>query len=200
MHARSAFAFVVFAFVASLLACGSSQVSSEEQARRAWLGLDKMVGKSINLGFAGFNSATSANISAQTAGGDDGGTLTVTGQVDQGASANKGMRLKVALANYSDGVVALDGGASVRVVYDTGASPPALDLQLKNIPTGTWSGTLAGDFSMKGDLTGSVNLNLSMSGQLEDDGTGHPRRKAGATTISGTASSASGVYQVSLVQ
>lgn len=45
------------------LACGGTPaVSSDEQARRAYLGLDKAVGKSMQLGFDGFNSASSANI------------------------------------------------------------------------------------------------------------------------------------------
>ena len=42
-------------------ACSSDNtaVSSEQQARRAYLGLDKSIGKAITLGFEGFNSATS---------------------------------------------------------------------------------------------------------------------------------------------
>jgi hypothetical protein len=90
--------------------CGGG-VSSEETARRAYFGLDRYVDRGINLGMAGFNAASSANIPAQTAMGDVSGTLTVTGQVDQGASANKGMRLRTALANYSDRVAGDDGGS-----------------------------------------------------------------------------------------
>jgi aryl-alcohol dehydrogenase-like predicted oxidoreductase len=67
------------------------------------LGLDNAVEKSIKLGFDGFDSASSANISPQTANGDEHGTLTITGQVDQGASANKGMRLRVGMVAYNDG-------------------------------------------------------------------------------------------------
>lgn len=84
-----------------LSGCGND-ISSDEQARRAYLGLDKSVGKSLQLGFAGFNAASSANIPAQTTTGDAGGTLTITGQVDQGASSNKGMRLRVGMAGYTD--------------------------------------------------------------------------------------------------
>ncbi len=186
-----------------LLSCGSPQVASEEQARQAWLGLDLMVGKALTLGFAGFNAASSANIPAQSTSGNDGGTLTITGQVDQGASANKGMRLKVGLVDYSDGNVVTDGGTPVVVTYATAtdaASQPALTLSLKNIPSGTYTGTLLGDFSMRGSLVGTVKLDLAMSGQLEDDGSGHVRRKAGATSITGTAASDAGVYQVSLTE
>ncbi|MBL8918854.1 MAG: hypothetical protein JNJ54_08355 [Myxococcaceae bacterium] len=186
--------------VVAVVSCGPPQVSSEETARRAYLGLDRSIGKSLTLGFAGFNAATSANIPDQSTSGDDGGTLIVSGQVDQGASANKGMRLKVAMAQYSDGVVSFDGG-TVRLVYATDAGAlPALDLQLRNIPDGTWSGTLAGTYQMDGDLKGSVTLNLQLSGQLENDGTGKPRRKAGVTSVTGTATSSSGVYQVNVTQ
>src|SRR5882724_10545790 len=128
------------------VACGGTQVSSDEQARRAYLGLDKSIGKALTLGFAGFNAASSANIDPQTAPGDKSGTLTVTGQVDQGASPNKGMRLRVGLANYSDGDVVPDGGSPVAVTYQTDAgAEPALGLTLRGIPTGTFMGTLGGD-------------------------------------------------------
>ena len=55
-----------------------------------------------SLGFAGFNAASSANIPPQMTTGDVAGTLTVTGQVDQGASSNKNMRLVEALVGYQD--------------------------------------------------------------------------------------------------
>jgi hypothetical protein len=133
--------------------------------------------------------------------GEDGGTLTVTGQVDQGASANKGMRLKVALADYSDGVIAIDGGMPVAIRYATAADAlPALDLQLRDIPDGTFSGTFKGAFSMTGDLSGTVNLDLALAGPLENDGSGKPRRKAGATSVTGTATSGAGTFQVSLTR
>src|SRR5256885_14469491 len=87
-------------------ACGGSKgIDSNEEARRAYLGLDDSVGKSIELGFDGFNTASSANISAQNTAGTDTGTLVITGQVDQGQSANKEMRLFVGMMNYSDGEV-----------------------------------------------------------------------------------------------
>lgn len=187
------------ALLTLFVACGPPQVSSEETARRAYLGLDRSIGKSITLGFAGFNAASSANIPAQSTTGDDGGTLTVTGQVDQGNSANKGMRLNVAMAAYSDGTISFDGG-TVRLVYSTDGGLPALTLQLKNIPDGTYTGSLAGSYQMDGDLKGSVQLDLSMSGQIENDGTGKVRRKAGTTTVTGTATSSSGVFQVNVTQ
>src|SRR5438874_6295813 len=117
------------ALAAVLAACGHDEVDSATAARNAYLGLDASIDKAIKLGFDGFNSASSANISPQTAAGTKSGTLTVTGQVDQGSSANKGMRLFTAYAGYSD-----DGATS----YQTDAAAlPALTMQLKNIPTGT---------------------------------------------------------------
>ncbi|MBS1151629.1 MAG: hypothetical protein H6Q89_3327 [Myxococcaceae bacterium] len=183
------------------LACGGNQVSSADSAQRAYLGLDPAIAKSMQLGFDGFNSATSANISPQSVAGAKSGTLTVTGQVDQGASPNKGMRLKVGMTGYSDGDVALDGGSTVAITYATvtdTATQPALGLSLRNIPNGTFSGTLLGDFEMSGGLTGSVKLDLAMSGQIEDDGTGKVRRKLGTTTVTGKATSGTAVFQVNL--
>lgn len=184
---------------ASLVGCGD-EVSSDEEARRAYLGLDKSIGKSLQLGFAGFNSASSANISAQLIGGDATGTLTITGQVDQGSSANKGMRLRVGMTNYSDGTITADD-ETVEVTYQTSTDTtmqPQLDLSLRNIPNGTFTGTLVGNFQMAGDIKGEVTLNLSMSGTIEDDGTGKVRRQAGSTTVTGTAKSGDGEYQVNI--
>ncbi|HEX8819919.1 MAG TPA: hypothetical protein VF794_08355 [Archangium sp.] len=187
--------FAVLAVTLLLSGC-SDEISSDEQARLAYLGLDKSIGKSLQLGFAGFNAASSANIPAQMTTGDAGGTLTITGQVDQGSSSNKGMRLRVGMIGYTDGEVApSEDDDKVAITYQTTADTtmqPALDLSLRNIPTGTFTGTLVGTFQMTGDLEGDVTLNLSMSGQLEDDGTGKVRRKAGSTTVTGTATSSSG--------
>lgn len=183
------------------LSCsGGTSVSSDDQARRAYLGLDKAVGKSMQLGFDGFNAATSANITPQTATGLKSGTLNVTGQVDQGASANKQMRLKVAMANYSDGDVTLDGGSAVAIAYATtdAGTLPALELSLKNIPNGTFTGTLLGDFEMSGGLTGAVTLDLAISGSLEDGGMGKVQRKVGSTTVTGKATSGTAVFQVNV--
>lgn len=190
-------------FVAlSLLACGGGQVSSEEQARRAYLGLDLSVAKAMQLGFDGFNSASSANIATQTTSGAKSGTLSITGQVDQGASDNKGMRLKATMTNYSDGELKLDGGNNAAITYDTldGGSPAALELSLKNIPNGTFSGTLVGEFGMTGGLTGTVKLELAMSGDIEDGGNGTVRRKPGTTVVTGKAIAGTAEFQVNVTQ
>lgn len=205
MHSPNAVTLAAFSLVATvgLSACGGS-VSSDEQARRAYLGLDKSIEKSLQLGFAGFNAASSANITPQSTNGDETGTLIISGQVDQGSSANKGMRLRVGMTDYSDGEVTIED-ETVAIAYSTPEDvnvQPALNLSLRNIPNGTFDGTLIGGFDMTGDLEGRVTLNLTMSGQIEDDGTGKVRRKAGSTTVTGTATAGEaddpGVYEVNL--
>src|SRR5690606_2879256 len=111
------------------------------------------------LGMAGFNEASSANIADQEADGDVSGTMRVGGQVDQGASANKQLRLDVTLIDYADGVdLDQDGDDDgVEFVYDTEADQPlALDLSLRDIPDGTFDGTFGGSAWIDGDLRGEV--------------------------------------------
>jgi hypothetical protein len=174
-----------------LLACGGG-VSSSADAQKAYLGLDPSVDRAITLGFDGFNSASSANISPQSADGGVSGSMTVTGQVDQGTSANKGMRLLDALSNYSD-----DG----KITYSTDANAlPALTINLKNIPTGTLDGSLDGAFSMSGGLSGQVSLALSFTGQLAAGPNNTVVRQPGTTHITGTATSAAGTYPVDVTR
>jgi hypothetical protein len=185
-----------------LAACGSDDIDSDEEARRAYFGLDQSIEKSITLGFAGFNSATSANISPQMATGADAGTLVITGQVDQGSSANKGMRLHVGMTGYNDGPLVIDGKTlDVDITYDTSMDPalqPALDLQLKNIPDGTFTGMLTGVYTMRGDIEGDATLTLMFSGMIKNDGTGKVIRAPGTTTVTGTAVNGDGTYEVNL--
>lgn len=178
--------------VALALGCGGprGEVANEESAQYAYLGLDGAVDRALQLGFDGFNAAKSANIPEQTGDGDAAGTMTVGGQVDQGASNNKGMRLEVTLTGYSDGPV----GDGVDIVYDGG--PNAFDLNFKGLPDADLTGTLSGDFVMSGDLAGPVTLDLSISGKTEDDGTGKIRRVAGSVHVTGTATSNYGTFAV----
>ncbi len=176
-----------------LAACGDN-VSSTEDARKAYLGLDPSVDKAISLGFEGFNtSSNGANISPQTADGGISGTMTVTGLVDQGSSSNKNMNLDEALSNYSD-----DG----KLTYKTDAAAlPALDISLKNFPDGTLDGTLTGSFIMSGDLSGQVSLALTFTGQTQAGPTaGTVLRKPGTTHITGTATSPAGTYNVDVTR
>jgi hypothetical protein len=181
-------------------ACGSNNVSSRDDARRAYLGVDTSVDKALDLGFQGFNDAKSANIPPESDVGLLSGTVTVAGQVDQGASSNKQMRLTMAMATYSD---------LAHLTYDTtenqngGVPLPVLDMSLQGIPDGTLSGTLAGTLQISGDLSGSVTLDLSFTGDLTSDassGTSRIIRKAGTTHITGTATSAAGVFAVDVRQ
>ncbi len=181
----------------AMTACAPNAVVDDASAEIAYLGLDAMVEKGLALGFDGFNSASSANIAPQSADGVLSGTLTVTGQVDQGASDNKGMRLEVALVDYADLIVMNDDDVEVPVTYSTSeANLPSLDLTLRNIPDGTLTGSLMGVFTMSGDLVGDVTLDLDFEGAIEDDGGGGTQRKAGSTAVTGTATSVFGVYDV----
>ncbi|MBA3394304.1 MAG: hypothetical protein H0T89_16785 [Deltaproteobacteria bacterium] len=185
-------------------ACGGGDdgIDSDEEARRAYLGLDTSIEKSLTLGFAGFNSATSANIAPQTTTGILAGTLVITGQVDQGSSTNKGLRLKVGMTDYSDGAIVVEGdNVEVDISYDTNvdvALQPALTLNLKNFPGGTLDGTLIGDYVMEGDVDGTATLNLSFAGMTMDGGNGLVLRVPGSTTVTGTATTGDGTYEVNL--
>ena len=192
-----------FCLIALLGACSDGDdIDSNEEARRAYFGMDNSVEKSIQLGFAGFNAASSANIDAQVGAGDLSGSLTITGQVDQGASANKGMRLHVGMVDYTDGkVVIVQEGkddVTVQITYDTVTDPlmqPALTIMLKNIPSGTFDGTLIGTYTMDGDLEGKVDLNLTFTGLLMPLGNGTTRVPL-MTHVTGTATSGDGMYMV----
>lgn len=191
------------------MACSDDGVDSDEEARRAYLALDASIGKSINLGFQGFNMATSANIAPQAGTGTDDGTLTISGQVDQGSSDNKTMRLSIAMVGYDDGPVAYnDDGDTVHIIYDTAAeatNQPYLELKLNNVPTGTLTGSLnsntmmTGVYKMSGDIEGELTIDVMISGMLMA-GTGtEVLRVPGSTTVVGTATNQDGgVYDINI--
>ncbi len=185
-----------------LAACGSDEIDSDEEARRAYFGLDASIEKSLTLGFAGFNSATSANISPQMATGTKAGMLVITGQVDQGSSDNKGMRLRVGMVDYTDGPLVIgEETIDVNIDYDTAVEvemQPYLQLSLRNIPNGTFTGTLTGVYVMSGDIEGETNLDLMFAGEIKDDGTGQVVRTPGTTMVTGTAISGDGTFDVTL--
>jgi len=173
-------------------ACGDGAVASDEDAKAAYLGLDAHVDKAITLGFAGFNAATNANIPPQMTTGTATGTLTVSGQVDQGASSNKTMMLTEAMVMYSD---------DAKHTYATdAATPPALGMKLNMVPTGTLNGTLIGPYTMSGDLMGKVTLNLTFGGDLQAGANNTVERKPGTTHITGTAASDYGTYTVDVTR
>lgn len=189
---------VALAITVCLLACSSDGVTNQDSAKAAYLGLDPSIDKAITLGFAGFNAANSANIPTEQTTGDISGTMTITGQVDQGASANKQMRLVETLTNYAD----VDAGTAAGIVYatDTDAGSPQLGMSLKGIPTGTLDGTLDGTYDMTGTLKGNVTLAITFSGTLESTGDGGVDRKPGTTHITGTATSPFGTYPVDITR
>lgn len=182
-----------------VLACsnGNSGVNSDEQAKEAYLGLDESIDKAITLGFKGYNESNSANIPTEQTTGDISGTMTVTGQVDQGVSANKQMRLLEALDDYSD----TDAGIVYWTSADAGTdgAPAALGMSLQGIPTGTLSGTLDGTYGMTGSLQGTVTLAVTFNGNLESTDAG-VARKPGTTHITGTATSGTGTYNIDVTR
>jgi hypothetical protein len=177
-----------------LAGCGGDGVSSAADAEAAYKGLDSSIDQAIQLGFDGFNAASSANIPAQTGKGTSTGTMTISGKVDQGSSSNKTMSLTEALAMYSN-----DG----KLTYDTSDSAlPTIDMKLSKIPTGTVDGTIAGAYTITGDLKGTVTLNLSFSGALQASATDATKveRKPGSTHITGTANSDFGTFDVDITR
>lgn len=194
----------ILILAATTAACADDDIDSDEEARRAYLGLDESIEKSLNLGFAGFNAADSANIDPQVGDGDATGTLTITGQVDQGASDNKGMRLYVGMIDYSDGTLVVeteDGDVEVNLTYDTSetqAEQPYLQLSLRDIPAGTFTGALTGTYALRGDIDGAATLDLTMAGEIQDAGGGVVERVPGTTTVTGTATSGDGLYEVNV--
>ena len=184
-------------------------LTADERARRAYLGLQGSIAKSIELAFNGFNATSTANIPPQTAPGKAAGMLTVTGQVDQGSSANKGMRLYIGMVSYNDGAFKIsDAGETSSVVYDTAldmSSQPYLVLALTGIPTGTLTGSLnvgtaqTGVYHMSGDLTGDVELDMTFDGMLMDGSSGSGvARVPGSSHVTGTAKSGGGTYVIDL--
>src|SRR5947209_8725218 len=128
-------------------ACGNNDsVNSNEQARRAYLGLDKSISKSLTLGFTGYAAASSANIPTETTTGDAAGMLTITGKVDQGNPNQASMTLDVGMTGYSDGdVVVNDKGDKIQVTYATSTDTtmqPVLGLKLNASAGNSITGTL----------------------------------------------------------
>ena len=171
--------------------CGSG-VASDEQARRAYVGLDVAIDKAINLGFDGFNAASSANIPAQMTTGTAAGTLKITGQVDQGASANKGMRLITEFTGYSD---------DTKLFYKTvTGKTQELNMQLKGIPTGTLDGDANWTLDMTGELAGQITLKIAFTGTLQSGPNSTVIRKPGSTRITGTCTSGPGIYNIDVTR
>jgi hypothetical protein len=187
---------MIFALGACSSSSTSDGVASTDDAKTAYLALDASIDTAIALGFQGFNAATSANIAPQTASGKASGTLTVGGQVDQGASSNKTMNLTETMAGYSD------DGTITFATRDTAL--PTLSMKLSKIPDGTMTGTLDGVFVMTGALAGDVKLTVTLTADLEaspaDAGGAGVQRKAGTTHITGTATSGTSTYAIDVTK
>jgi hypothetical protein len=201
--------YLVVALSIASVACSDDGVDSDEEARRAYLGLDKSIEKSLNLGFQGFNLASNANIDPQMMAGDEAGMLTISGQVDQGSSDNKGMRLNIALVDYDDGPIVInDEDEEIEIIYDTSTeitAQPYLNLKLANYPNGTLTGTLdsnttmTGVYLLSGAIEGELTLNLTITGTTMAGPDSTVVRVPGSTTVVGTATNQDGgVYDVNI--
>lgn len=196
---------LVMAFFVAVVSCGNDDdIDSDTEARWAYLGFDRAVDRAINLGFDGFNAASSANIPAQQEAGDISGTIQVSGQVDQGESDNKGMRLLLDLVEYADDTfddpMTEDDIEELQVYYDTDElTPPSLDLSLRNIPDGTFTGTMSGVFLLSGDLDAEATFALTLAGGLQESA-GDVIREPGTLTITGTVTSSDGTYDVDVIK
>lgn len=174
-----------------VIGCHTGNVDNEEAARRAYLGLDRAIDRALKLGFDGYNAATNANIPEQSEPGGASGMMIVGGQVDAGVSNNKEMRLLVTLEDdYSDGPVE----GKIDILYNGG--PLDLDLSMQGLPNAQLTGSFVGTVLMIGDLAGEVTLDLSITGETEEDGNGNIRRKPGTIRVLGTATSDYGVFDV----
>ena len=188
--------------VTSGMSCGDSAVSNDDPARRAYLGIDSAIDKAISLGLQGFNTALSPNISPQTAAGGVMGTLVVGGRVDRGSGPNRGMSLTTTFTMYEDLVPSPEDSGTIDVVYDGQASSPTLNLSLRGIPNGTFTGTFVQTLHLSGNLSGDVYLNLMLSGSIRAAGSAGSmfERTPGTMSITGTAMSSYGSRTVNLMR
>ncbi len=197
---------IQLACLLALVACGSdSSVNSNEQARRAYLGLDKSISKSLALAFQGYDAATSANIPAQMTMGDamPGGTLTVSGKVDSGTCSQLSMGLDIGMVKYTDGPFVVDSNnTKMSVTYDTSTtttSQPLLSIKLNGSSGNSINASLMGDYTMTGDLKGTVTLDLTITGTFSGTCPNAVMRVPGSTTVTGSAvNSSGGMYTVNV--
>lgn len=186
-------------FLIVLGACSDNSVDSTTQARRAYLGLDKSISKSLQLAFAGYDAATNANIPMQMTAGDKSGMLVIGGKVDSGNCSQLSMSLDVGMTSYSDGTFK-DGDTSLNVTYATSTDvtmQPVLGIKLNGSSGNAISATLMGDYTMTGDLKGTVTLDLTITGMFSGTCPSAVMRVAGSTTVTGTAvNSSGGMYSV----
>jgi hypothetical protein len=114
------------------------------------------------------------------------------------------MRLDLTLVEYADAPfddpMTEDDVEELQVVYDTDeAALPSLELSLRNVPDGTFTGTMSGVFLLSGDLDAEATFALALSGGLQDSA-GEVVREPGTLTITGTVTSADGTYDVDVIK
>jgi hypothetical protein len=172
-----------------LVGCGSDTIN--QRAQTVYVEIQDVIYDSMELAFKGFNTATSATVPPQTKTGDNKGTLTVTGQVDQGTSPDKAMKLQLELVDYPS-------ASTTNTTFKTGATKPSLNINLKGIPNGTLDALLSGDFLMSGTLSGTATLSITMTGTLQKDPSNTSKVQPAKYSIKGTTKSDYGTHSVDI--
>jgi hypothetical protein len=111
------------------------------------------------------------------------------------------MSLDVGMTDYSDGKF-MDGSTSLSVTYATSTtvtSQPVLGIKLNGSSGNSIAATLMGDYTMTGDLKGTVTLDLTITGTFSGTCPSAVMRVPGTTMVTGTAvNSSGGMYDVNV--
>jgi hypothetical protein len=168
--------FTAAALAACCLGAAGCGPSPAEAAEQAYLGLDAVVPKIVDLALAGRKAATSASMPDEETDGAFTGTMLLRGQVQKPTKDSAKLTLVLGMAEYCD-----DGKHS----YDTDSSRlPAVSMQIdENV---TFTGTLTGEVTVSDALHGPVTLDLSFDGKLAVAGEFGALRSPNATHVHGT--------------
>lgn len=185
MHAS----LIKTALLPLLLTCAGCTLSPEEAVKQAYLGLDSSLDKTLGLAFTGFNESKDTDVPQQTAHGAWTGSMAILGTVEKTGTTDATLKLVEGMKEYCD-----DG----KHTYDTTSSNlPVLQLELKNMPIGTFTGSLTGEFTASDGVAGQVVLDLTFEGVVEPiSGGTKVAPKSGATHITGTTTLNSATYDV----
>jgi hypothetical protein len=118
------------------------------------------------------------------------------------------MRLYVDVLDYEDGPFddpnTEDDVEELVVIYNTDAEVglPYLQLSLRNVPDGDFTGSLTGTFFVSGEVEGEASFSLSLSGGIQEDpdNPGIVVREPGTLAITGTVTSGDGLYTVDVLK
>ncbi|MGE5186047.1 MAG: hypothetical protein ACM31C_28520, partial [Acidobacteriota bacterium] len=122
--------------------------------------------------------------------------LTISGKVDSGNCSQLSMGLDVGMVKYTDGPFEIDSkNNKMSVTYDTSTDvtmQPLLSIKLNGSSGNSINASLMGDYTMTGDLKGTVTLDLTITGTFSGTCPNAVMRVPGSTTVTGTAVNSSG--------